>query len=54
MADSTEPTAATAVAAAANFAELEALSNPKNSTGVVRSKYFFSSSGSNGCEKIGY
>ena len=39
MADSTEPTAAAAVAAAANFAELEALSNTKIPTGVVRSKY---------------
>ena len=39
MADSTEPTAAAAVAAAAVFAELEVLSNPKIPTGVVRSKY---------------
>ena len=39
MADSTKPTAAAAVAAATNFAELEALSNPKIPTGVVRSKY---------------
>ena len=39
MADSTEPTAAAEVAAAANFAELEALSNPKIPTCVVRSKY---------------
>ena len=39
MADSTKPTAAAAVAATANFAELEALSNPKIPTGVVRSKY---------------
>ena len=30
MADSTEPTAAAAVAAAAVFAELEALPNPKS------------------------
>ena len=39
MADSTKPTVVAAVAAAANFAELEALSNPKIPTGVVRSKY---------------
>ena len=39
MADSTEPTAAAAVAAAAVFAELEALSDLKIPTGVVRSKY---------------
>ena len=39
MADSTEPTAAAAVAAAAVLAELEALSNPKIPNGVVRSKY---------------
>ena len=39
MADSTETAAAAAVAAAAVFAELEALSNPKIPTGVVRSKY---------------
>ena len=39
MADSTKPTAAAALAAAANFTELEALSNPKIPTGVVRSKY---------------
>ena len=39
MADSIKTTAAPAVAAAANFEELEALSNPKIPTGVVRSKY---------------
>ena len=39
MADSTEPTADAAVAAAAVFAELEALSNTKILTGVVRSNY---------------
>ena len=39
MADSTKPTAAAAVATAANFAELEGISNPKIPTCVVRSKY---------------
>ena len=39
MADSTKPTAAAAVAAAAVLEELESLSNPKIPTGVVRSKY---------------
>ena len=39
MSDSTVPTAAASVAAAANFAEIEALSNPKIPTGAVRSKY---------------
>ena len=38
MADSTEPTAAAAVTAAVVLVELEALSNPKIPTGVVRSK----------------
>ena len=39
MDDSTEPTSTAAVAAGAVLAELEALSNPKIPTGVVRSKY---------------
>ena len=39
MTDSTKPTADAAVSAAAVLAELEALSNPKIPTGVVRSKY---------------
>ena len=39
MADYTEPTASAAVSAAAVFAELEALSNPKMPTCVVCSKY---------------
>ena len=39
MDDSTKPTAAAAVAAANNFAELEDLSNPKIPTGVVCYKY---------------
>ena len=39
MADYTKPTADASVSAAANFSELESLSNPKIPTGVVRSKY---------------
>ena len=39
LADSTKPTATAAVAAAAVPAELEAISNPKISTGVVRPNY---------------
>ena len=45
MAESAEPTAAAAaaVAADANFAELEDLSNPEILTGVVRSQYILKS-----------
>ena len=39
MAESNEPTSADAVSAAAVLEELEALSNPKIPTGVVRFKY---------------